>query len=408
MKLINQYKGLRKEIYILFLGRIVTNMGSMIWPVMTLILNQKLGMNASEVALVTILSGVIVIPASHIGGKLADKYNKRNIIIIADLVSVVFYLICGIIPLSVFSIALFIFAGSLQTLEDPAYNALIADLTPTKDREKAYSLSYLGANLGLVASPALAGILFKNYLWLSFIIAGVAIGCSTILIFLKIKDITPIVETDKEASYQESRDETSLITILKESKSVLLFVIVGSLYWAIYGQYGYLMPLDLGRIHGEQGASLYGSIASLNCIIVVLFTPLLTTWLSKISHAGKNLLGQILLLLGYGAFLAFLGHIPMYYVAMTLFTYGEILSTLANGPFLSARVPASHRGRINGFVNVLHNILYGVIMMFTGRFYDLHGNVLAWTFIFTLLGITILGSTFLLFIDRREFPDLYK
>jgi len=408
MELINQYKGLRKEVYILFLGRIVTNMGSMIWPVMTLILNQKLGMNASEVALVTIASGVIVIPASHIGGKLADKYNKRNIIIVSDLISIVFYLICGIIPLSVFSVALFIFAGSLQTLEDPAYTALIADLTPTKDRERAYSLSYLGGNLGLVASPALAGILFKNYLWLSFIIAGVAIGCSTVLIFLKIKDITPIVETDIEASYQESRDDTPLITILKESKSVLLFVTVGSLYWAIYGQYGYLMPLDLGRIHGELGASLYGSVASLNCIIVVLFTPLLTKWLMKISHAGKNLLGQILLLFGYGSFLAFLGHIPMYYVAMALFTFGEILSTLASGPFLSTRVPASHRGRINGFVNVLHNVLYGVVMMFTGRFYDLHGNAFAWTFIFILLGITIIGSTFLLFIDRKEFPDLYK
>ncbi len=102
---------------------------------MTLILNQKLGMNASEVALVTIASGVIVIPASHIGGKLADKYNKRNIIIVSDLISIVFYLICGIIPLSVFSVALFIFAGSLQTLEDPAYTALIADLLQKIEKE---------------------------------------------------------------------------------------------------------------------------------------------------------------------------------------------------------------------------------------------------------------------------------
>jgi hypothetical protein len=32
MKLLNQYRGLRREIYVLFFGRIVTNLGSMIWP----------------------------------------------------------------------------------------------------------------------------------------------------------------------------------------------------------------------------------------------------------------------------------------------------------------------------------------------------------------------------------------
>lgn len=408
MNFINQYKGLRKEVYILFLGRIVTNMGSMIWPVMTLILNQKLGMNASEVALITIISGVIVIPAGHIGGKLADKYNKRNIIVISDLISIVFYIICGIVPLSIYSVAMFIFAGSLQTLEDPAYNALIADLTPTKDREKAYSLSYLGGNLGLVASPAIAGILFKNYLWLSFIIAGLAIACSTVLIYTKIKDITPVEDNSKEASYQQNREDTSLFTILKESKSVCLYVIVGSIFWAIYAQYGYLMPLDLGRIHGADGAAIYGSVASLNCIVVVLFTPLFTTWLKRISQTGKNLLGQVLLLLGYIVFLTFLGTIPMYYAAMALFTFGEILSTLSNGPFLSTRVPASHRGRINGFVNVLHNVLYGILMMLIGRFYDLHGNVFAWTFLFIVLGFTICGSVVLILVDRKEFPDLYN
>ena len=50
MKLFDQYRGLRKEIYILFFGRVVTNLGSMIWPVMTMILSQKLGLSASEIS----------------------------------------------------------------------------------------------------------------------------------------------------------------------------------------------------------------------------------------------------------------------------------------------------------------------------------------------------------------------
>ena len=39
-----QYKGLKREMYILFYGRIVTSMGSLIWPLVTLILKNKMGM----------------------------------------------------------------------------------------------------------------------------------------------------------------------------------------------------------------------------------------------------------------------------------------------------------------------------------------------------------------------------
>ena len=45
MKFIQQYKNLSKEIYILFFGRVVTSMGSLIWPLLTLILkNVYLGL----------------------------------------------------------------------------------------------------------------------------------------------------------------------------------------------------------------------------------------------------------------------------------------------------------------------------------------------------------------------------
>ncbi|MBQ1848639.1 MAG: MFS transporter, partial [Clostridia bacterium] len=50
MKLIDQYRGLRREIYILFFGRMVTNLGSMVWPVMTLILSQKMGVSEKGVS----------------------------------------------------------------------------------------------------------------------------------------------------------------------------------------------------------------------------------------------------------------------------------------------------------------------------------------------------------------------
>ena len=89
MKLFNQYRGLRREIYVLFFGRIVTNLGAMIWPVMTMILSQKLGFSASEISYFFVGSGLIMLPANLIGGKLADRFNRKWVIVVCDSVSIV-------------------------------------------------------------------------------------------------------------------------------------------------------------------------------------------------------------------------------------------------------------------------------------------------------------------------------
>ena len=48
------------------------------------------------------------------------------------------------IPLSNVLLVLFFIASAFAALEHPSYQALIADLTDPSERERAYSLSYLG------------------------------------------------------------------------------------------------------------------------------------------------------------------------------------------------------------------------------------------------------------------------
>ena len=58
MKYIRQYMGMRKELYVLFWGRVVTNMGALIWPMMTLILKNKLGYSATKIAAILMISRI--------------------------------------------------------------------------------------------------------------------------------------------------------------------------------------------------------------------------------------------------------------------------------------------------------------------------------------------------------------
>ena len=407
MKLFDQYKGLRRENYILFFGNIVTNMGAMIWPMMTLILEQKMGLSAGRIALIMMVWSFICMPANLLGGKLADKLNKKKIILAGDIVSIICYVACGLIPLSYVTIGLLMLASVFQSIEGPAYNALVADITPTKDREKAYSLLYVGANIGLMVSPTLGGILFKNYLWLAFIICGVAIGCSTMLIWCLVKNITPVVEETEEAIYQRARKDDSVWKVLWDNKPLLIFYLIMALYYAAYNQFNFLMPLEMGNIHGEDGALIFGTVTSLNCIIVVIFAPLITKWFKRLRETSKMSVGASLLILGYLVFILLLGQIPAYYAAIILFTWGEIFTSISEGPYESKRVPSSHRGRLSSILGVAQGILLSLFDVGVGKAYDSAGSGAAWTIVMTSAGLALLLALCLIRIDRRKYPKLY-
>jgi len=402
MKLIDQYKGLRKEVYILFIGTIVTRLGMMVTSMMTLILNQKLNYSAGQVSVFMFVFSIVSMGTSILGGKLADRYNKKKCIVYFDCVSIVLYMICAFIPMSFTTVVLIVIASAAQWAESPAYDSLIADITATKDRERAYALNYLGINIGFLAAPTLAGFLFKNHLSLLFVICSLSIATSTVLIALKVKNITPIVETDK--LIQKRRDGDSLIKVLKDNRILIVFALATALYSAGYQQYNYLMPLDMGRLYGEDGALLYGTISSTNCLVVVIFSPIILSMFQRMRAVKKIITAEFLLLAGFGIFLAFINFIPAYYLAIILFTLGEIFAMMGEAPFLSSRSPASHRARISSFYNVTGHLMSSVLTMVVGGLYDGFGYQTSWFFV---MGIMVLAILLTFVVNKMDYarPD---
>ncbi|MCR5581926.1 MAG: MFS transporter [Pseudobutyrivibrio sp.] len=388
MGILAQYKGLSRANYVLFIGRLVTRLGAMIMPMLTLILNQKFGFSGAETAFWVIVTGIISLPANLVGGHLADRISKRKLIIICDIVSIVLYLYSAFSELSFGIFILLIIASFAQTMEGPAYQALVVAVTPEGKKDKAFSLMYMASNIGLMLAPTISGLLFNNYLWLCFIIDAVTIGLSTILIYLFIEESDATTIRTVEDTKVEQSLEKSAGTLILENKLILLFLITFVLYEAGYAQFSYLMPLDLTRLHGQWGATLYGTITSVNCITVVILNPFLTKILENRSHEMKLMAGVIFQILGFVVFLCSLGYVPGYYIAIILFTLGEIATCLSHSPFFAAHIPEEYHGRIFGISSFWDAMAGGVVMYVSGILFDHNLNELAW--IFTII-VTVMA-----------------
>ena len=122
---------------------------------------------------------------------------------------------------------------------------------------------------------------------------------------------------------------------------------------------------------------------------------------------GKMLTGRLLVFAGYAVFILLLGFIPGYYLAMLIFTWGEIFNVLSEGPYVSTRIPASHRGRINGLMSVAYTAVSGCIDLGVGQLYDRAGHGCAWALILSVMLLSAAFTVILKAYDKKAYPKLY-
>lgn len=401
------YAHLPREIYVLAFGKVMTSMGALIWPMLTLIMSEKLGMNGQTIGLYSMLLSLFMGPFYLLGGKLADKYNKKTIIVTFDLIGNSLFLLCALLPLSMNTLYLMAIASVFQSMEQPAYDALIADLTSYTDRERAYSLNYLSYNLGLVLAPTIGGILFNDHLNLSFLINGLADLSSTLLILFFIHDLKAAPQQDRPENVYEQGQSSSLFQVLRQRKLFFLLFLIMGLSSLIYSQFNFLMPLHMEQAFRGSGALKFGMLTSINAVTVVVGTPILTKVLSRVVDLRVMYLGQFLESAGLACFIL-LGH--RFWVAiagMVIFTTGEICLSISQTPYMTKRIPETHRGRFlsitgsfAGLIGVVSN--YGV-----GILIDRYPIPAVWCII-AAIGVGVLGlyAAYLL-LDKKAYARLY-
>lgn len=406
-KYFSMYAHLPKEIYVLAFGKIMTSMGALIWPMLTLIMSEKLNLNGQTIGMYMMMFSVFMGPFYLLGGKLADKYNKKHIIVTFDLIGNSLYFVCAVLPISMTTLYLLAIASVFQAMEQPAYDALIADLTTYKDRERAYSLNYLAMNLGLVMAPMIGGILFNNYLNLSFFINGLADISSTLLLLLFIKNVKNTVRDSKIVNEYEKGEAGSIFKVFSERKLFFLLFIISGIDAMIYNQFNFLMPLHMEEAFRGSGAFKFGILASINAVVVVIGTPIVTKKFSGVTDVRIMYFGQLLESLGLAFFIFVNRYFVVAVVGIIIFTTGEIFGSISKTPYLTKRIPETHRGRVlsitnscAGLIGILSNYVIGILI----DYYTFHT---VWIIIAAIGVVVMILYSIYLRLDKKAYPGLY-
>ncbi|HEY8893110.1 MAG TPA: MFS transporter [Clostridium sp.] len=371
-KIFDPYKGLSREIYILALGRMINAAGSFIFPLITLILTIKIGVNKTDAGYIISASGILFMVSGVIGGKLTDCLGRKKIIITFNFLGSICYLIAACLGTSIYLVPMVILAGFLMAIASPASGGLIADITTPKTRDGAYSLFYMAINVGFTISPIIGGLLLKNYLWLLFLLDGVTCLISVLLIFIFIPEsINKTKEKLGEDRKYEDHMEGSIFKVLLERPILIYFALVMFGYNFVYSQLSFLYPLHVSKLVPSNGAGFYGILISINALIVITMTPIITKLISGKKSIGRIFFGGMFYTVGFGM-LGFISSIPFVYISVIIITIGEIIITISSGPFVVNHTPASHRGRMDavlpiimGFGFTIGPAIIGTILKFT-------------------------------------------
>lgn len=153
-----------KKFFLLWSGQLVSSIGGGLTSFgLGIYVFQQTG-KASAMALVTLLAFMPSLLLSSYAGVLADRYDRRLLMVLGDSLSalgLVFILICmlsGEVQLWQICVGVTI-SSVFSSLLDPAYKATVSDLLTEEQYTKASGLVQLAGSAKFLISPVIAGFL---------------------------------------------------------------------------------------------------------------------------------------------------------------------------------------------------------------------------------------------------------
>lgn len=316
-------------------------------PYLVVYLADNFQLPMSQIGLV--IGGALIIASllSLYGGHLVDTVRNHTLVIASTLV----FALAFIGAIASHSAALFFLCLVLINLAlavvDIAAKAGFCALLPVEERAEVFAIKYTLSNVGYAAGPLLGVALLELNDHLPFI-ASALIGLGMGLAYQHLGDRGLLAG----APAQSGAGFGQVALGLARDRRLVCFTLGGVLSAVVFGQFtAYLSQYLVVTTSPSEAARLVGYLVTTNAITVIALQYLIGRRISRQRLMPWLLAGMGLFIAGLLGF-SWADTVPMWCLAMLVFTLGEIIVIPAEYMFIDLIAPEHLRGVYYGAQNL--------------------------------------------------------
>jgi MFS family permease len=349
-RLRDSYRAMPRTAWILFAGTFVHRLASFVFPFLALYLTREAGLTVTETGLAITGYGLGGVLAQISGGLLTDRIGRRNAIAVSMITSAALVLLLLQARALPAVLAIVIVYSFFAELHRPASGALIADLVPPEHRVAAYAFNRLLFNIAFAIGLAVGGLLAERSFTLLFVLDAATSASFGVISLLALPHGT---RTRKE----DERDVGGAFNAILADRGfvlVLAAIFAGAL---VYSQAYSTFPLWVRDLGFEE--KVYGFLQGMNGILVAVFELAVTALAMRYPRTRMIALGVLLTGLGFGGFGIFLSGLGMA-LAVTTWSFGEMLGSPSAAAFVADRAPTHLRGRYQSALGIMYGLAFTI------------------------------------------------
>lgn len=348
--------------------------GFMLYPFFALYLTQKFDLNMATVGILFAIFSVSGFVGSALGGAIADRMGRKGVIIASLVLSSISALGMGFAPTIGIFVAVTTIVGTLSSIGGPAHEAVVADLLPEEKRAEGYGIIRVIFNLAVIIAPPIAGLLIANSYLTLFIVDAVISLIAAAIVFLALPETKPLGDPDAKPETMKQTFK-GYERVFKDTPFVL-FIGVTILMTLVYMNMNSTLGVFL-RDHRGLAEIGYGTLLSINAIIVVALQFWLTRRLEKYKPLLMMAVGTFLYAIGFAMY-GFVGGFPLFVTAMIVITIGEMVVAPFQQSLVASFAPEDMRGRYMAVSGLTWGIAFAIGPYFAGLLLDSTNPNMLW------------------------------
>lgn len=342
-----------KKFITLWIGELISSIGSGMTAFAVSVYIYQLTGSATWVSVAALLAFMPTILLSPIGGILADRYDRRLMMILGDSLSVLglaFIFICvqtghgGAVPICIGVTISSVFVALLE----PAYKATVTDLLSKEDYAKASGMVQIAANSKYLISPFLAGMLLSVTDIRAILIIDMATFFVTVFTIAAVRKSIKTVKPEKHHLnfFTELKEGMLSITGDKGVRSLVTLMALMCFFIA------FIQTLMTPMILTFADSKTLGTIESISAIGMVIGSAIIGVLNIKQNYSKILMLA----LMAAGAFIALTGTTTKVGLILAFcimfFTALPFVNTCAD-VLIRMRISNEVQGRAWGMISIL-------------------------------------------------------